>query len=92
MVSVGEPAEGSFAHIHCFTLNYLCESLGLSPGAPSQFLLGARTRHRWVIAPRPEPHDRDAQWFIWMRANDPSAGSPTETLLRLLLPLSDKVH
>jgi hypothetical protein len=25
-------------------------------------------------------------------ANDPSAGSPTETLLRLLLPLSVKVH
>ena len=25
-------------------------------------------------------------------SNDPSAGSPTETLLRLLLPLSDKVH
>ena len=24
--------------------------------------------------------------------NDPSAGSPTETLLRLLLPLSGKVH
>ena len=24
-------------------------------------------------------------------ANDPSAGSPTETLLRLLLPLDDKV-
>ena len=31
--------------------------------------------------------------IVWkeMRANDPSAGSPTETLLRLLLPLSDKV-
>ena len=28
----------------------------------------------------------------FVRANDPSAGSPTETLLRLLLPLSDKVH
>ena len=28
----------------------------------------------------------------WIRVNDPSAGSPTETLLRLLLPLSDKVH
>ena len=27
-----------------------------------------------------------------MRANDPSAGSPTETLLRLILPLSVKVH
>ena len=25
-------------------------------------------------------------------ANDPSAGSPTETLLRLLLPLSVKIH
>lgn len=24
--------------------------------------------------------------------NDPSAGSPTETLLRLLLPLNDKVQ
>ena len=24
--------------------------------------------------------------------NDPSAGSPTETLLRLLLPTNDKVH
>ena len=30
--------------------------------------------------------------IIENRANDPSAGSPTETLLRLLLPLSDKVH
>ena len=29
---------------------------------------------------------------IQISANDPSAGSPTETLLRLLLPLSDKVH
>ena len=44
------------------------------------------------ISPHPEPHKRNAQWFVWMRANDPSAGSPTETLLRLLLPLSDKVH
>jgi hypothetical protein len=29
-------------------------------------------------------------WIGYM--NDPSAGSPTETLLRLLLPLSDKVY
>ena len=27
-----------------------------------------------------------------IRVIDPSAGSPTETLLRLLLPLSNKVH
>ena len=34
----------------------------------------------------------DSHGLIWIRVNDPSAGSPTETLLRLLLPLSDKVH
>ena len=28
----------------------------------------------------------------WIIFNDPSAGSPTETLLRLLLPLNDKVQ
>ncbi|MED6191408.1 hypothetical protein PIB30_116187, partial [Stylosanthes scabra] len=28
----------------------------------------------------------------WGIDNDPSAGSPTETLLRLLLPLKDKVQ
>jgi hypothetical protein len=30
--------------------------------------------------------------FLRGRDNDPSAGSPTETLLRLLLPLNDKVQ
>ena len=43
------------------------------------------------------PHEesitaKDSRWFAWICANDPSAGSPTETLLRLLLPLSVKVH
>ena len=33
-----------------------------------------------------------ARGFIrWIRVNDPSAGSPTETLLRLLLPLNKQV-
>ncbi len=27
----------------------------------------------------------------WIRVNDPSAGSPTETLLRLLLPLDGQI-
>ena len=31
-------------------------------------------------------------WDVWISVNDPSAGSPTETLLRLLLPLSDMVY
>ena len=41
-------------------------------------------------------HDLTVWFRFWSgyiyRVNDPSAGSPTETLLRLLLPLSDKVH
>ena len=32
------------------------------------------------------------KFMILNRVIDPSAGSPTETLLRLLLPLSDKVY
>ena len=32
------------------------------------------------------------RFFDFFFVNDPSAGSPTETLLRLLLPLSDKVY
>jgi hypothetical protein len=40
---------------------------------------------------------RFVNWFAGRSAgagtdNDPSAGSPTETLLRLLLPLNDKVQ
>jgi hypothetical protein len=35
--------------------------------------------------------ERPAQPFLEEFDNDPSAGSPTETLLRLLLPLNDQV-
>ena len=37
----------------------------------------------------------NSQWFLCETeffGNDPSAGSPTETLLRLLLPLNDQVR
>lgn len=37
-------------------------------------------RHGWEVGPRGPA-----------LGNDPSAGSPTETLLRLLLPLNDRV-
>ena len=37
-------------------------------------------------------HRRIHKSVIGACANDPSAGSPTETLLRLLLPLSDVVY
>ena len=41
----------------------------------------------------PQTELRAAGWppRCKLRVNDPSAGSPTETLLRLLLPLNDKV-
>ena len=37
-------------------------------------------------------HNEYMEVRIWKHANDPSAGSPTETLLRLLLPLNVKVY
>lgn len=40
------------------------------------------------------PKDRQTTVHMGLRfgfGNDPSAGSPTETLLRLLLPLNDQV-
>jgi hypothetical protein len=42
--------------------------------------------------PHTDTHRRIHMELFGTCANDPSAGSPTETLLRLLLPLSDKVH
>ena len=42
--------------------------------------------------PHTDTHRIIHMGLIGTCANDPSAGSPTETLLRLLLPLSDKVH
>lgn len=51
----------------------------------------AAARGPWVIAsPRPRRHVK-ATLQLWVRGNDPSAGSPTETLLRLHLPLDGKV-
>ena len=39
-------------------------------------------------------YNEESSQGVWIinRVNDPSAGSHTETLLRLLLPLSDKVY
>jgi hypothetical protein len=41
--------------------------------------------------PKPLKGKRFTVVYTWIRDNDPSAGSPTETLLRLLLPLNDQV-
>jgi hypothetical protein len=56
--------------------------------------------HRWIMICTvfPVSHHiggyKSSQWVdnVGMeRVNDPSAGSPTETLLRLLLPLNEQV-
>ncbi|KAK8670431.1 hypothetical protein V6N13_037049 [Hibiscus sabdariffa] len=58
-------------------------SRGLGPGPPLRTLLQTTIR-------TPRATDSQAGLFPAGFDNDPSAGSPTETLLRLLLPLNDK--
>ncbi|KAK8684353.1 hypothetical protein V6N13_040383 [Hibiscus sabdariffa] len=60
-------------------------SRGLGPGPPLRTLLQTTIR-------APRATDFQAGLFPAGFDNDPSAGSPTETLLRLLLPLNDKVQ
>ncbi|KAK8660464.1 hypothetical protein V6N13_051390 [Hibiscus sabdariffa] len=60
-------------------------SRGLGPGPPLRTLLQTTI---WT----PRATDFQAGLFPAGFDNDPSAGSPTETLLRLLLPLNDKVQ
>ena len=47
---------------------------------------------RWTMPTVDGLDDACAVCFGQGHDNDPSAGSPTETLLRLLLPLNDKVQ
>ena len=54
---------------------------------PERLFLSSALESRY----RSRVFDRN-QWGFCSNVIDPSAGSPTETLLRLLLPLSDKVH
>ncbi|KAK8547729.1 hypothetical protein V6N13_027342 [Hibiscus sabdariffa] len=60
-------------------------SRGLGPGPSLRTLLQTTIR-------TPRVTDFQAGLFPAGFDNDPSAGSPTETLLRLLLPLNDKVQ
>ena len=65
------------------------------PGSHGSRSLTPSSDHRLAENP---PTDEGSQGVVHGESvethcvNDPSAGSPTETLLRLLLPLSDKVH
>ncbi len=68
---------------------------------PRVYLLQLLTKNRFSLGFTPRKTDFFAEWraavsictvfFFFGFVNDPSAGSPTETLLRLLLPLNDQV-
>jgi hypothetical protein len=62
-----------------------------SPGPPEFALL----RHQAVSGPKARQAKQSMVRILVVdcdRFNDPSAGSPTETLLRLLLPLGGRVQ
>ncbi|KAI3478728.1 hypothetical protein L1887_59277 [Cichorium endivia] len=77
---------------------------GLGPGPPLRTLLQTTIRtarpsdFQAGLIPVRSPLLRESLYMFTGRSafagfdNDPSAGSPTETLLRLLLPLNDKVQ
>ncbi|KAI3486772.1 hypothetical protein L1887_49631 [Cichorium endivia] len=79
-------------------------SRGLGPGPPLRTLLQTTIRtarpsdFQAGLIPVRSPLLRESLYMFTGRSalqgfdNDPSAGSPTETLLRLLLPLNDKVQ
>lgn len=69
------------------------------PGTPQSQFFGWRADRkkrkpgqtlRTSTLPKPSSFTHDCR--VTTRSNDPSAGSPTETLLRLLLPLNDQVR
>ena len=76
-----------YAQTAIFRQSSMVSSVGAGPGAdaPRRPYGGPAeatryNKHGWEVGPRGPS-----------LGNDPSAGSPTETLLRLLLPLNDRV-
>jgi hypothetical protein len=86
------------SHTHSLPAREGREGLGFPLGSPE----GGEAGTLWLSAPTNPPTVKtkeggDGCWGFAKGllqlcvCNDPSAGSPTETLLRLLLPLNDKV-
>lgn len=67
--------------------------LGTRTSRPSTGRIRVVRRRNPPRPARPSFCERVREWYCCAGFdNDPSAGSPTETLLRLLLPLNDKVQ
>jgi hypothetical protein len=78
-----------------FSLARSAPGVGVVPAGGRGHAAGCAEK-RAGLSPRPAPRRVSTTVrgsFCWAGFdNDPSAGSPTETLLRLLLPLNDKVQ
>ncbi|KAM7459741.1 hypothetical protein LguiA_036277 [Lonicera macranthoides] len=78
----------------CCSLARIAPGVRFGVGEPVSPATTERRRGGLMLHPPASPvYERVRGSFCWAGFdNDPSAGSPTETLLRLLLPLNDKVQ
>ena len=75
------------SYCYSFFFGYLVKNKRQGPAATQPFNeRQVQTPSRWK-----QVHGVRRRGFSDIIGNDPSAGSPTETLLRLLLPLNDQV-
>ena len=76
-----------------YTVLSLCENASPLRDKPKENPRGGAHGVRWMVESTLGVHDKESATALVPRLydNDPSAGSPTETLLRLLLPLNDQV-
>ena len=88
-------AEGSIAMCCEIRKTFLCKHCGFKNNKQKHWMRPRKPTKRWQSPARSYTPKHD-NLMIWVakheRVNDPSAGSPTETLLRLLLPLSVRVY
>lgn len=72
--------------VGCWYLDQPESIVGIGPDPASKLMLAERLQKLPIGGPDSSVHGVGIDRF-----NDPSAGSPTETLLRLLLPLGGRV-
>ena len=87
----GPPSKAGGAEDPVFD-GLLSSSPGVEPRPTPSAPTSARPAHREPAIVGATVHGRRTLRGESILGNDPSAGSPTKTLLRLLLPLSDQVR
>ncbi len=93
--SLREPRYPLLRVVLCFVMNFISEEYKIK--LVHKVIKMVKMVNKWntlcklSIATYCRGEKRFTMVYTWIRDNDPSAGSPTETLLRLLLPLNDQV-